>query len=283
MYGEVSDVMRHGVKTYKYNQKFSGRWTLGTPANRGVTVVPLTMNTAQKEAKRIEEEEKKKRGGDKDKEKEENTEEKETEGNKEDDDDSDRILKVTGLYTTNGRSSHFPRLYKVQKGEYRELRRLRKKIARDHAEVQTKRDEMSERNYRNYRRRMYRSGLVLENSGSLMANERQALVEEDKWRQKEMRRLEKARAGKKQRFSLNADETQKLKDKDMLCFDDGFELSKMLNDLAQEFDMSKIMKDPPNMDELDDKLGEINWMAEEYGELRWERKDTIGRRLKGLE
>ena len=48
MYGEVSDVMRHGVKTYKYNQKFSGRWTLGTPANRGVTVVPLTMNTAQK-------------------------------------------------------------------------------------------------------------------------------------------------------------------------------------------------------------------------------------------
>jgi|TARA_B110000090_G_C13394830_1_gene450828 hypothetical protein len=287
MYGDVSNIVRHGVKTFKYNQKFSGRWTLGTPANRGVTIVPLTMNTANKEKKRIEEEERLKRGGGKKKEEEEEEaggkKTKEKKEKKEELEREDRILKVTGLYTTNGRSSHFPRLYKVQKGEYRELRRLRKKIQRDHSEVQNKREEMSERNYRNYRRRMYRSGLVLENSGSLMANERQSLIEEEKWRQKELRRLEKARAGKKQRFNLSAVESQKLKDKDMVAFDDGFELTQMLADLATEFNMAKIMKNPPSMDELDEKLDEIKWMEDEYAELRWERKDAIQRKLKGLE
>ena len=282
MYGDVYDIVSHGVKTFKYNQKFSGRWTLGTPTNRGVTVVPLTMATAAKEKKRMEEEDKKRRGGDKNKKPETKQEEtKKEKGNGDEDDDDDRVLKVTGLYTTCGRSSHFPRLYKVQKPEYRNLKRLRKKILRDHHEVQEKRDNTSERNYRNYRRRMYRSGLVLENSGALMANERHALLKEEKWRQKELRRLEKARAGKKTRFSLSFDEVEKLKKKDLKAFDDGFEIAAMLKELASEFDMAKIMKDPPSMEELDDRLGEIKWMEEEYAELRWERRDTIERRLKG--
>lgn len=116
-----------------------------------------------------------------------------------------------------------------------------------------------------------------------MANERAALIEEEKWRQKEFRRLEKARAGKKTRFSLSADEVQKLKDKDMRCFDDGFDCPQMLLDLATEFNMAKIMKDPPSMEELDDRLAEIKWMEDEYAELRWERKDMIDRKLKGVE
>ena len=296
MYGDVEDIVRHGVKSFKYNQKFSGRWTLGTPSNRGVTIVPLTMSTALKEKKRLEEEEMKRMGGDAKKKLEEKQkaeqEEKETkaandqkveEVEKGAGPDDDRILKVTGLLTTNGRSSHFPRLYKVQKGEHREKKRLRKKILRDHQEVQGKRDETGDRNYRNYRRRMYRSGLILENSGSLMANERAALIDEEKWRQKEFRRLEKARAGKKTRFSLSVDEVQKLKDKDMRCFDDGFDCPQMLLDLATEFNMAKIMKDPPSMEELDDRLAEIKWMEDEYAELRWERKDMIDRKLKGVE
>jgi hypothetical protein len=280
MYGEVSEMIRHGVQTFRYNQKFSGRWTLGTPSNRGVTIVPLTINTAEKERKRIEEEERLKRGGSKKKDDEEIREKGST---KNEDADTDRVLKVTGLYTTNGRSSHFPRLYKVQKGEYRDSRRLRKKIIRDHEAVHGKRKDMSERNYRNYRRRMYRSGLVLENSGALMANERQALLEEEKWRQKELRRLAKARAVKKNRFQLNADEVQKLVDKDMVAFDDGFDITNMLNELASEFDMAKIMKNPPTMEQLDEKLEEIKWMEDEYAELRWERKDAITRKLKGID
>jgi hypothetical protein len=57
----------------------------------------------------------------------------------------------------------------------------------------------------------------------------------------------------------------------------------MLADLATEFNMAKIMKNPPSMDELDEKLDEIKWMEDEYAELRWERKDAIQRKLKGLE
>ena len=74
-----------------------------------------------------------------------------------------------------------------------------------------------------------------------------------------------------------------MKDKDMRCFDDGFDCPQMLLDLATEFNMAKIMKDPPSMEELDDRLAEIKWMEDEYAELRWERKDMIDRKLKGVE
>ena len=80
---------------------------------------------------------------------------------------------------------------------------------------------------------------------------------------------------------MSFDEVEKLKKKDLKAFDDGFEIAAMLKELASEFDMAKIMKDPPSMEELDDRLGEIKWMEEEYAELRWERRDTIERRLKG--
>jgi hypothetical protein len=196
--------------------------------------------------------------------------------------EADRVLKVTGLYTTNGRSSCFPRLHKVAKGESKVQRRFRKKLARDHKTVQVKRDKVAGINYRNYRRQRYRAGLVLEQTGSLMANERKALLEEDQWRAKEKRRLEKVRLGKKARFSLSMDEYEKLVATDERVFDDGFELRHELAKLASDFDMAKIMRSPPTMEELDKKLDDIQWMQEEFEERRWQRRDVIESKMKGL-
>ena len=57
------------------------------------------------------------------------------------------------------------------------------------------------------------------------------------------------RLGKKARFSLSADEYAKLKAKDDRVFDDGFELMAELRKLATDFDMAKIMRNAPTMDE----------------------------------
>lgn len=314
MYGSVQSIMRHGVQTFRYKQKFSGRWNLGTPMNRGTTIAPLLRggeqvqeygevdtdggprspigphqrsgdssgsgdSDAEKATKRqkyesiIEQRKKKKTKQELDEEK--------IEAQKKEERDNE-VLKVTALYTTNGKSSCFPRLYKVQKSEAKALRRMGKKFLRDWKSVQSKRDNVSGMNYRNFRRARYRGGLVLEQTGSLMARERVALIEEDKWRQKEKRRLEKVRLGKKVRFALSADEYAKLKAKDDLVFDDGFHLPTELGRLATDFDMAKIMRNAPTMNELDARLEQIEYMQEEFDEYRWERKDLIDRRMKGL-
>ena len=114
-----------------------------------------------------------------------------------------------------------------------------------------------------------------------MARERKALIEEDKWRSREKLRLEKVRLGKKSRFSLSADEYEKLKEKDDRIFDDGFDLHAELRKLATDFDMGKIMRNAPTMDELDDRLEDIQYMQEEFDELRAERKYMIDQRMKG--
>ena len=90
------------------------------------------------------------------------------------------------------------------------------------------------------------------------------------------------RLGKKARFSLSADEYAKLKAKDDRVFDDGFELMAELRKLATDFDMAKIMRNAPTMDELDARLEDIQYMQEEFDEYRWERKDMIDQKMKGF-
>ena len=232
--------MRHGVQTFRYKHKFSGRWTLGTPSNRGATITPLLRggerafehgdldseggpksplgphqldrnggdeapgNGSQRYTSVLEERQEKKSRH--------QLEEERLEAQKKAARDNE-VLKVTALYTTNGKSSCFPRLYKVQKSEAKSIRRMNKKTVRDWKSVQVKRDEVAGRNYRNYRRARYRSGLVLEQTGSLMARERKALIEEDKWRGGEKLRLEKVRLGKIAIFAF-CGEYEKLKEKD---------------------------------------------------------------------
>lgn len=311
MYGNVKSIMRHGVQTFRYKQKFSGRWTLGTPSNRGATIAPL-LRGGDKIVEHGEvdatggpksplgphqvSEASGEGGGAKSKPREryvsvsEERQEKKTRHQLEEEKleaqrkeaRDNEVLKVTALYTTNGKSSCFPRLYKVQKSEAKALRRMNKKFIRDWKSVQVRRDEVAGRNYRNFRRARYRGGLVLEQTGALMARERTALIEEDKWRNKEKLRLEKVRLGKKARFSLSADEYAKLKAKDDRVFDDGFELMAELRKLATDFDMAKIMRNAPTMDELDARLEDIQYMQEEFDEYRWERKDMIDQKMKGF-
>jgi hypothetical protein len=322
MYGNVKSIMRHGVQTFRYKQKFSGRWTLGTPSNRGATIAPLLRggdeafehgevdakggpksplgphqlnggaggegeaggggggggggDLSKRRARYVsvseERQEKKTRH---------QLEEEKFEAQQKEARDNE-VLKVTALYTTNGKSSCFPRLYKVQRSEAKALRSMNKKFVRDWKTVQVKRDDVAGRNYRNFRRARYRGGLVLEQTGALMARERAALIQEDKWRNKEKLRLEKVRLGKKSRFSLSADEYAKLKAKDDRVFDDGFELMAELRKLATDFDMGKIMRNAPTMDELDARLEDIQYMQEEFEEYRWERKDMIDQKMKGF-
>ena len=222
MYGNVKSIMRHGVQTFRYKHKFSGRWTLGTPSNRELPSLRCCgaarehLNTAIWTLRGSKEplgpHQLDRNGGDEapgngsqrytsvleerqEKKSRHQLEEERLEAQKKAARDNE-VLKVTALYTTNGKSSCFPRLYKVQKSEAKSIRRMNKKTVRDWKSVQVKRDEVAGRNYRNYRRARYRSGLVLEQTGSLMARERKALIEEDKWRSREKLRLEKVRLGK---------------------------------------------------------------------------------------
>ena len=49
-----------------------------------------------------------------------------------------------------------------------------------------------------------------------------------------------------------------------------------------DFDMAKIMRNAPTMDELDARLEDIQYMQEEFDEYRWERKDMIDQKMKGF-
>ena len=191
-----------------------------------------------------------------------------------------RTLGINGRYTTSNKSLHFPRIWKLGPAEARDTRRLMKKIERDRKETLEKTKEIRGINYRNYRRARYRANLVLEQVGEVMAAERQALIDEEKWRLGKRRILAKALQLKKKNFRLPPADVARLQAQDDAVFDDGFFLQNELDKLQSDFDMAVIMAKPPDQEELDVELDKIANMADDFEDRRYYRKKDIEERLR---